>query len=145
MGPLAIVAGVGAAVSAFGTYKGIKNQKKAVKEQKRANNYQRQQDNLKATRERREAIRSARIATAESTQAAVNNGAENSSASLGALGSITSQVNQGLSFLDAQNSLSDAASIALGKANVFQAKAATWDKVAGFGMTVAQTAAGRIK
>jgi len=140
MGPVAIIAGIGAAVSAVGTVKSIQSQKKQVKLQKQANKAQRQQDNLRAVRERREAIRTARISSANSSQMAVNQGAADTSASLGALGSIQSQVNQGLSFLDQFNALSDQASVALGKANQAGMSAQVWGAVADAGMKVSQNA-----
>lgn len=140
MAPIAIIAAVGVGVGAVGAYASYKNQQKMIKEQKKAARYQRQQDRVKAAQERREAIRNARIATGNSAQAAVNQGVESTSASLGALGSIQSQLNQGLSFLDTQNQLSDLASIALGKANKYEQRAVTWGQVSKLGMTVAQNA-----
>lgn len=141
MGPAAIVAGGFLAVSAYGTVKSVQAQKKQAKFQRQANNAQRQQDNLKAARERREAIRAARIARGASLQAGVTQGAEGSSAALGALGSIDSQLRGGLSFLDQYNNLSDQASIALGKANKQGAKAQTYGAVADFGMKAASLGA----
>lgn len=142
MGPVAIIAGIGAAIGAVGAYKGYKQQKKANKLQQQANRYQRQQDNLKAARERKEAIRNARIATGNSAQTAINQGAGDTSASLGALGSIQSQLNQGLSFLDGYNQLSDQASVALGKANKASASAQVWGQVSQFGFGIASNASG---
>lgn len=142
MGPVAIIAGIGLAVSAYGTYSSIKNQKKARREQKKANAAQRAQDNMKAARERREAIRNARIASANSLQGSVNTGVESSSGALGALGSIEQQLNQGLSFLDQFNTLSDQAGRNISKANDYSSKAADSKAIGQFGQQVFSNASG---
>lgn len=142
MGPVAIIAGIGLAVSAAGTYMSIKAQKKQAKAQKQAVRAQRAQDNLRAARERREAIRNARIATGGVEQNAANQGVSGSSMALGGLGSIESQLNQGLSFLDSYNKLSDQASESLGKANNYAMKAQTAASVGQLGMSVFQNASG---
>lgn len=128
------VAGLG--VAAVGTVQANNNAKKQVAAQNEANKIQRQQANLQAARQKREAIRTARLAYAASQQNAENQGVAGSSASLGGLGSITSQLNDNLSFLDQWNTLSDQASIQLGKANAAGANAQMWNSVAGAGMTV---------
>lgn len=142
MGPVAIIAGIGLAVAAVGTYASVKAQKKQVKLQKEAIRAQRAQDNLRAARERREAIRSARIASGLVSQNASNQGVSDSSAALGSLGSINSQLNQGLSFLDSYNRLSDQATEAIGKANIQGMKAQTWNQVGQLGMQVFQNSSG---
>lgn len=142
MGPVAIIAGIGLAVSAAGTYMSIKAQQKQTRMMRKAQRAQRAQDNMKAARERREAIRSARIASAGVLQGSVNSGVENSSGALGGIGSIEQQLNQGLSFLDGMNTLSDQASTALGKANDYAAKAQTWSQVSDVGMKVFSNASG---
>lgn len=142
MGPVAIIAGIGLAVGAAGTYMSYKAQKKQQKYMKRAAAAQRAQDNMQAARERREAIRNARIAAANVTQGAANDSVSGSSAALGGLGSIASQLNQNLSFLDGQNRLADQASVALSKANEFQGKAQTWSSVGNLGMQVFSNAQG---
>lgn len=136
MAPAVIIAGASLAVAAVGTASSISSQKKQAKFQKKANQAQRAQDNLRAARERKEAIRAARASRGMAQQAAVNQGAEGSSVSLGGLGSIDSQLGSNLSFLDQFNSLSDQASVSLGKANQHGANAQTASAVAGFGMTV---------
>lgn len=136
MGPIAIIAGIGLAVGAVGGYASYKQQKKANKLQKKAAATQRSSDNMKAARERREAIRNARLASASVTQDAVNDGVIGSSAALGGLGSIASQLNQNLSFLDGQNRLADQAGTELSKANKAIGSAQTWGAVSNLGMTV---------
>lgn len=142
MPPVAIIAGAALAVAAVGTYSSIQNQKKQRKMMKRANAAQRAQDNLKAARERREAIRNARLSSGAILQGSVNEGVQGSSAALGGLGSIQQQLNQGLSFLDATNRLSDQASVALGKANEYASKAQTASAVSGLAMQVFSNASG---
>lgn len=61
---------------------------------------------------------------------AENQGASSTSSSEGGLGSITSQLNSNLSFLDQYNGLSDMASVALGKAAQHQQNAAGWNVAA---------------
>ncbi len=145
MGPVAIIAGIGAAVGAVGAYASYKQQKKAVKLQKQANRYQRAQDNLKAARERKEAVRNARISQGAVLQSSVNQGSQDTSAALGGLGSIQTQANQGLSFLDQYNTLSDQASIALGRANKASASAQVWGQVSDFGFKISGNAGGIVK
>lgn len=140
MGPVAIVAGFATAISAGAAYMQHKQGKKAAAAQRKAAAYQRQQDNYKAMRERREAIRTARIASAEATQNAASQGAMETSAYLGGVGSIQSQLNQGLSFLDTQNRLADRAGVALTQANEHQQSAAGWGALGNFAQTVASNA-----
>jgi hypothetical protein len=117
-------------------------QKKQAKYLKQANTAQRQQDTLRAARERKEAIRAARLATGGALQAGVTQGVADTSAALGGLGSIQTQLNQNLSFLDQFNSLSDQAGLAIGKANKQASKAAVWNQVAEFGEKAAKVFAG---
>jgi type II secretory pathway pseudopilin PulG len=106
MGPVAIIAGIGLAIAAGSAYMSYKAQQKQTKLQKTAIKAQRAQDNLRAARERREAIRNARISSGQVEQNAANMGSSDTSAALGGLGSISQQLNQGLSFLDTYNRLS---------------------------------------
>lgn len=136
MGPLAIIAGIGLAISAGSAIMSYSAQKKQQKYQQRAAAAQRGQDNMKAARDRREAIRSARIATGSVQQSAVNQGVAGSSAALGGQGSIQSQLNQGLSFLDGTNRLADQAGRDLTKANKYAMNAQTWNTVGAFGQKI---------
>jgi hypothetical protein len=140
IGIAAAVVGAGAAV--VGTVASIKNQNKAAKAQQEQFKYQRQMDNYRAARERVQAIRAARLSYGASQQAAVNQGAETTSGSLGALGSIQSQLNSNLSFLDTNNRLSDQATEAAGRAAKFGAAAQVWGSVANFGMQVYNASGG---
>jgi hypothetical protein len=136
MAPALIIAGVGAGIAAVGTVSSISAQKKAAKANKKQFAYQRQQDDLRAARERREAIRAARLSMGTASQNSVNQGAENSSAALGGLGSIASQLSGNLSFLDKINTLSDQASIQAGKVSKYTSQAQTAGAVAGLGAAV---------
>lgn len=102
------------AVAGLGTsiYEGNQQQKAS----KSANNFQKQQADLQAQRQKVDAIRQSRLAAASAVQAGANQGVSNSSAVQGGVGSIISQGNSNVSFLDHFNYLSDQASIELGKA-----------------------------
>lgn len=142
MPPAVIIAGAGLGVAAAGTFMSIKAQKKQAKYMKAANKAQRQQDTLRAARERKEAIRAARMSTGTVLQASVNQGSIDTSASLGGLGSIESQLKSNLSFLDQFNALSDQAGNLIGKANQQGANAAVWGQVAQVGEKIAQNSSG---
>jgi hypothetical protein len=140
IGAVAAVAGAGVAV--VGTVSSIKAQKKAANAQQDQFKYQRAMDNNRAARERVQAIRAARLSYGGAQQAAVNQGAQNSSASLGGLGSIASQLNSNLSFLDTNNRISDQATAAGARAAKYGAAAEVWGSVANFGMQVFDAAGG---
>ena len=139
---VAAVAGAGAA--GYGTVKSIKAQKKAAAAQQQEFKYQRQIDNYKAARERTQAIRSARLSRGTALQAATTQGAGGgqTSASLGGLGSIDSQLQSNLSFLDTNNKLSDLASEAAGRAAKYGAAAQVFGDVASLGVQVFNAAGG---
>ncbi len=137
---VAAVAGAGAAV--YGTVKSVQAQKKAAKANQEQFKYQRAMDNNRAARERVQAIRAARLSYGAASQTAVNQGAENSSASLGGLGSIATQLNSNLSFLDTNNRVSDLATAAGARAAKFGAAAEVYGAVANFGMQVFSAAGG---
>lgn len=124
-----VIAGIGLAISAGSTALSISAQNKQQKAQKKAAAYQKQIDNLQAARQRVQAIRQARLAAGSISQAAENQGASTSSAALGALGSIESQLNSNLSFLDSANRLSDQAGVQLGKAAKYGQRANTISQV----------------
>lgn len=128
--PVAIPLAIGIGVA--GVAGSIYEQSKANSEQQQALNFQEQQANLQATIQQRQAIRSSRAAYADSQQQAANQGVGDSSASQGGLGSITSQLNSNLSFLDQNNRLSDAAGQALGKANQDRTFASDFSAVGSF-------------
>lgn len=113
----------------------IYSSQQSVKQQKRANALQKQQQDLEQARAKRDAIRSARIAKAQAASGAEVQGVASSSAALGGQGSIQSQGNFNLSFLDQSQQLSDQASIALGKAATAQGNAQTFESIGSLAMT----------
>lgn len=140
MGPVAIIAGIGLAIGAAGTFMSVKAQKKQAKYAKRAADAQRSAQNMKAARERREAIRTARIQAATVSQGAVNEGVAGSSAALGGLGSIAQQLSSNLSFLDQYNTAMDTAGRMETRANVYAGKANVANSIGQFGMQVFSSA-----
>lgn len=92
--------------------------------------------NLQSARERRDAIKASRLAYAQASQNAENQGASFTSSSEGGLGSIQSQLAGNLSFLDQYNTLTDQASVQIGIANRYNSRAATADAIGGLANTV---------
>ena len=131
-----IIAASALAVTAGGTYMNIKQGQNAAAAQRDAQAFQQKQANLQNARTQRDAVRQARMAYAQSQQAAENQGVAGSSASQGGLGSIASQLGDNLSFLDQYGFYSDQASRALGRANKASASADMWGGVANVGMSV---------
>lgn len=138
----AVAAAVGAAATVVGTVSSIKNAKKARKAQAQQFKFERQLAQNRAVRERRDAIRAARLAAGQVTSSAANQGATDSSAFIGGLGSIQSQLNSNLSFLDTNQKLADQAGNAASRANAFLSKAQTGAAISELGMTVFSAAGG---
>lgn len=128
----------GLAVAGAGAYAANKNAKKQVQAQNEALAYQRQQNDLAAARQKRDAIRSARMARASAENAAATQGVSDSSGAAGGVGSIVSQLNSNLSFLDTWNKYSDMGSEALGRANVYGQRAQLAQTVTRFGISAWQ-------
>lgn len=128
----------GLAVAGAGTLASAKYTKKQVQAQNEALSYQRQQNDLAAARQKRDAIRSARMARAAAENAAATQGVADSSGAAGGVGSIVSQLNSNLSFLDTWNKYSDMASEALGRANVYGQRAQLAQTVTRFGVSAFQ-------
>lgn len=127
------VAAVGTGYSIYAGERGAAQAKKAMKAEQARND-------LSAARERRDAIRSARAAYASSQQSAENQGVALSSSSQGGLGSISSQLETNLSFLDQYKVFSDQASSALQKAATWKQRASVAGDIASAGMSVASNA-----
>lgn len=104
-----VLAGVATAGSIY-------TSKKAADAQKEANTLQRQQAEMANARARRDEIRKARIAQAAAAINAEGQGVADSSGAAGGQGSIISQGNSNLSFLDRSAAISDQTSRAMGKA-----------------------------
>lgn len=123
-------------ITAVGTATSISSGRRAAAAQREATAFQQKQANLQNARTQRDTIRQARMAWAQAQQAAENQGVSGSSSSQGGLGSIASQLNDNLSFLDQYGFYSDQASRALGRANKASASADMWGSIANTGMTV---------
>lgn len=121
---------------------GIGSSKKAAKAQEEANALTIKQNNLASARQRRETVREARIALADSTQAAAAQGVSTSSAAQGGIGGIKSQFTSNLSFLDNQNLIVDQRSAALGRQRKYERKAARAKALTGLAIGGAKFAAG---
>lgn len=143
IGAVAAVAGAGAAV--VGTVSSISAQKKALAAQNSQYAYEKQINTNRSVRERRDAIRSARIAGANVVQGAANTGGSDTSAALGTMGSIASQIDSNLSFLDTQTSLANKAGAESQVAQTAKANAATWGQVSDLGMAIFNTAEKHVK
>ena len=120
-----IIAGAALGVAGASAISANKNAKKQIAAQNEALAYERKQNDLSAARQRRDAVRSARQAFAQAQNTAANQGVMGSSSSEGGLGSIQSQLNDNVSFLDQYNFFSDQGSQALGRANMYAHKANT--------------------
>lgn len=136
----AAVVGAGAMVG--GTVMQMSAAKKAAKEQKKANRFERQKSELQSARQKIEAIRAGRQAAAVASQNAENQGVAGTSIGMGGVGSIISQTNANLSFLDKYGFLSDQASGALQAAAGHQSKASMWGAVAGLGAQIYSASGG---
>lgn len=88
---VAALGAVGTVASLGGTVLGVVGQLQANKAAKKAEKARQQQAALEAKRARREAIRRSVVARAQSLASATNQGAQQSSAALGAQGNATSQ------------------------------------------------------
>jgi hypothetical protein len=137
-----IIAGVAAIAAVGGTIASISAQKKAAKQAKKANAFERQKANLQSARQKIEAVREGRRAYASAQQAAANQGVADSSSAQGGAGSILSQTDANLSFLDRFGYFSDQASRALQKSANYTAQAGMWGQVAQFGSEVFQATGG---
>lgn len=136
MPPVAIAA-VALGTAAVGTAIQIDQSRKAAKATANASKLDAQRSNLQRARERREAIKATRSAQAQIMSNAENQGAAYTSGAAGGQGSVASQGNANLSFLDQYGTLSDMASIQLGRANKYQNNAATAGAVADLGWAAA--------
>lgn len=115
-----------AAVAAIFSAAGAVESSKAARSQRRAQQAQREQQNMRAAMERRQAIRQSRIAYAQALQNAENQGVENP----GGLGSIQTQGNVNLSFINNQMDAANMAGRWLDKASKQESAARMWGSLA---------------
>lgn len=137
-----VIAAVGAVVAAGATVASAVQAGKARKAAQKQYAYERQLANNRAAKEKTNTIRAARLQQGALMQTAANSGAENSSVALGALGSIQSQLNSSLSFLDTNQKLSNLAGYQASRANIASSKAQTWAGVSQVGMNIFSAAGG---
>ena len=137
-----IIAAVGATVAAGATVVSAVNAGKARKEAKQQYKYERQLADNRAAKRRTEAIRAARLQSGALLQTAANSGAGESSIALGALGSIQSQLNSNLSFLDTNQKLENLAGYHASRQNIYQSKSQTWGAISQTGMQIFSAAGG---
>lgn len=134
----AAVVGAGAAV--VGTINSTKAANRANDAAQSQYSYERQLNQNKYTQSRRDAIRSARISAGATQQAGENQGASATSAAIGGLGSIQSQLNTNISFLDTQHSLADSAGAQAQIAQSARAAGAKWGAITEAGIALFNTA-----
>jgi hypothetical protein len=137
MPPAAIAIG-SLAVAAVGTGYSIYQGERASKQAKKATQLQRQASDLQAVRQKRDAVRQARLAYAQAQAAAENQNVSSSSAAQGGQGSIVSQLQDNLSFLDQYGFFQDQASRALGKAQTYEKSSRMAAQVSGAALNIFQ-------
>jgi hypothetical protein len=125
-----VTQGVLLAISATGTVGSVYSQTQAGKAQRKAGDAQRRQEALAAAVQRRQAIKAGRQAQALAIQAGENQGVAGSSGVAGGAGSIRSQMNANLSFLDKQTQLADYAGSMFNKAAKWEQTATTFGGIA---------------
>lgn len=135
MPPVAIAA-VALGTAVVGTAVQISQGRKAAKATVAAAELDRKRMNLQTARERRDAIKATRASYAQIQQNAENQGAGGTSAAQGGQASVQSQGAANLSFLDQYNTLTDMASIQVGRSNRAQGRAREAGAIADLGWTV---------
>ena len=124
---------------------GLYYQNKAANEQKKYYKSQQKQGELQQALARRDEIRKARLARATAAISAEGQGVADSSGAQGGQGSIVSQGNSNLSFLDQMGRLSDQGSRALGRATTFGNYSQIFSGVANLAVTAASFAGSPVK
>lgn len=137
MPPAVAIAAVGTAIAVGGTVAQISAGRKQAKAAKAANRFERQKNDLQSARQKMEAVREGRRSAAAVAQNAENQGVAGSSIGQGGYGSVISQTNSNLSFLDRYGYYSDQASKMLQKSANYGAKGQMWGAIAGIGDKIA--------
>ena len=127
------------AVSAASTVASAYEGQQSSKSNKRAQESQRAQQNYRAAQERRQAIRQQRIAYASAQQNAENQGVGTSSGAFGGQGSIQTQGNVNLSFLDNNMAFANQTGGFLDSAASHSANSNLWGSLSQLAMTTYQT------
>jgi len=140
-----VIAVIGLGLSAIGTFQQFKAGKKAEKRAEESNRLRRQAEgeqkklaDLRTLRAKRAAAREAQIKREDIASAAVAQGGVGSSAVAGARGSLSTQLNANLSFLDSANKFQTSTTALLGRsqeiANI--PTSTLGQSIAGFGGTI---------
>jgi hypothetical protein len=131
-----IAAGIAAAATVVGTVATIGAQNKANNLAKQQFTYEKQLNQNNATRQRRDAIRAARMTQGSIVQTGNNQGAADTSSALGGLGSIQSQLDDNLSFMDTNTTLANKATDLGEERQSAMANAGNWAAISSLGMQV---------
>lgn len=134
--PAIAIAAVGLAVATVGTVATISANNRMAKAQKQQYQFERQIQTNRSVRERRDAIRTARLTQGALVQTGENQGASGTSAAMGGLGSIQSQLSSNLSFLDTNTKLAQRAGDAGSAARQASNSAQNWGAVSALGMQI---------
>jgi Flp pilus assembly protein TadG len=133
---IATVLKVAAATAVIGgTAHSIQQGQVAQKAAEKQSRLQQQAEELQAARQRSDVIRQARIAQAEVKSSAANQGVAGSSMAQGGQGSLTSQMNSNLSFLDGMKTANIAIGQAGSQANQAAYNAQVGQQIAGLGFS----------
>lgn len=108
---------------------------KAASAGKKAQRAQQEQQNMRYAMERRDIVRKMRMAQASAMQNAENQGVGTSSGAAGGQGSIVSQGNANLSFLDGSKAWSDIAGSFMNKSATHAASSAGWGALSSLAQT----------
>lgn len=131
-----------AAIGAIAGTASVIQSSKAASSQRKAQKIQRDADNLRAVQERRRTIREGRLREAAAQQNAWNQGVGTSSGAAGGQGSIISQMNAGVSFIDDQQIAATQSGAWLDKASKQESLSNMWGSVANLAFTGAQMSGG---
>lgn len=128
-----------AAIGAIAGTASVIQSSKAASSQRKAQKIQRDADNLRAMQERRRTIREGRLREAAAQQNAWNQGVGTSSGASGGQGSIISQMNAGVSFIDDQQIAATQSGAWLDKASKQESLSNMWGSVSSLAFMGAQS------
>lgn len=139
---VATLAAIGAGIGAVGTIYQMQQSSKAAKNQRRAMEMQQRKQDLAAARERRQQYRQARIQRAQIASAAGATGVGQSSGAISGAGIAGTQAGSNVSFLNAQQGLTQRATQFNIGANKAMQNASMGGAIAGLGMGLFNQAGG---
>lgn len=129
-----LLAAAGAVFGAASVVQGVK----AGRAQRNATRIQREADNLRSARERRSAIRDGRLRFAAAQQNSENQGVGESSSAAGGQGSILTQMNSNVSFIDDQQTAANVSGAFMDKAARAQGQSQMWSSFSNLAFMGAQ-------